>query len=132
MLHYPTLVSTTLIYKYHIYLIIILLCICDGPLHNLQFSGKYTYKMFLTFCVIFRWDGLEKNIPILCLDKYYTCQDLLCCATDQKVAGSTPAGVTGNFIDIKSFRSHCGPGVDSASNRNECQEHFLGVKAAGA
>ena len=32
----------------------------------------------------------------------------------------------------KSFRSHCGPGVDSASNRNEYQEHFLGVKAAGA
>ena len=35
------------------------------------------------------------------------------------------------FIDIKSFRSHNGTGVDSASNRNECQEHFLGVKAAG-
>jgi len=36
------------------------------------------------------------------------------------------------FIDIKSFRSHYGPGVDSASNRNDYQEHFLGVKAAGA
>ena len=36
------------------------------------------------------------------------------------------------FIDIKSFRSHYGPGVDSACNRNEHQEHFLGVKAAGA
>ena len=36
------------------------------------------------------------------------------------------------FIDIKSFRSHYGPGVDSASNRNEYQEHFLGVKATGA
>jgi len=33
------------------------------------------------------------------------------------------------FIDIKSFRSHCGPGVDSASNRNEYREHFLGVKS---
>jgi len=32
------------------------------------------------------------------------------------------------FIAIKSFRSHCGPGVDSASNRNEYQEHFLGGK----
>ena len=30
-----------------------------------------------------------------------------------------------------SFRSHYGPGVDSASNRNEYQEHFLGVKAVG-
>jgi hypothetical protein len=31
-----------------------------------------------------------------------------------------------------SFRSHYDPAVDSASNRNEYQEHFLGVKAAGA
>ena len=31
-----------------------------------------------------------------------------------------------------SFRPHYGPGVDSASNRNEYQEYFLGVKAAGA
>ena len=36
------------------------------------------------------------------------------------------------FIDIKSFRSHYGPGVDSVSNKNEYQEYFLGVKAAGA
>jgi len=36
------------------------------------------------------------------------------------------------FIDIKSFRSHYGPGVDSVSNRNVYQEHFPGVKAAGA
>ena len=27
------------------------------------------------------------------------------------------------------FRSHYGPGVDSASNRNEYQEYFLGVKS---
>ena len=43
-----------------------------------------------------------------------------------------PAGVNGSFIDMKSFLLHCGPGVDSASNRNEYQEYFLGVKAAGA
>ena len=33
------------------------------------------------------------------------------------------------FIETKSFRSHYGPGVDSSSNRNEYQEHFLGVKS---
>jgi len=32
------------------------------------------------------------------------------------------------FIDV----IHYGPGVDSASNRNEYQEYFLGVEAAGA
>jgi len=26
---------------------------------------------------------------------------------------------------IKFFQSHCGPGVDSASKRNEYQEYFL-------
>jgi len=54
------------------------------------------------------------------------------CATNRKVAGSIPAGVSRIFIDIKFFRSHYGPGVDSASNRNEYQEYFLGVKAADA
>ena len=57
---------------------------------------------------------------------------LRCCATNRKFAGSIPAGVSGIFIDTKSFRSHCGPGVDSASNRNEYQEYFRGVKAVGA
>ena len=32
------------------------------------------------------------------------------------------------FIDINSFRSHYGPGVDSACDRNEYQEYFLVVK----
>ena len=59
-------------------------------------------------------------------------QWLRCCATNRKVAGSITAGVSGFFIDIKPFRSHYGPGVDSASNRNEYQEYFLGVKTAGA
>ena len=59
-------------------------------------------------------------------------QWLRCCATNRKVAGSIPAGVSGFFVDIKPFPSHYGPGVDSASNRNEYEEYFLGVKAAGA
>ena len=59
-------------------------------------------------------------------------QWLRCCATNRKVAASIPAGVSGFFFDINSFRSHYGPGVDSASNRYEYQEYFLGVKAAGA
>ena len=54
-------------------------------------------------------------------------QWLRCCATNQKVAGSIPAGDIGIL-----HCTHYGPGVDSVSNRNEYQEHFLGVKAAGA
>jgi hypothetical protein len=37
-----------------------------------------------------------------------------------------------NFSVTQSFRSHYGPAVDSASNRNEYQVYFLGVKAVGA
>jgi len=59
-------------------------------------------------------------------------QWLRCCSINRKVAGSIPAGVSGVFIDIKSFRSHYDPGVESASNGNEYQEYFLGVKNAGA
>ena len=59
-------------------------------------------------------------------------QWLRCCATNRKFAGSIPADVSGFLIGIKSFLSHYGPGVDSASNRNEYQEYFLGVKAASA
>jgi len=65
----------------------------------------------------------------------FICQFVLCfqcCATNQKDAGSIPVGVSGFFIDIKSSLSTYGPGVDSASNRNEYQEYFLGVKTAGA
>jgi len=58
-------------------------------------------------------------------------QWLRCCSTNRKVTGSIPPGVSGFFIDRKYFRSHYGTGVDSASNRNENQEYFLGVKAAG-
>jgi len=32
----------------------------------------------------------------------------------------------------ESYRSHYGPGIDSASNRNEYQVYFLVIKAAGA
>ena len=54
------------------------------------------------------------------------------CVINRKVAGSIPASVSRFFIDIKSFRSNYGPGVDSSSNRNEYQEYFLEVKAVGA
>ena len=61
-------------------------------------------------------------------DRNRVAQWLKCCATNRKVSGSIPVGVTGFFIDIKSFRSQYGPGVHSAFNRNEYREYFLGGK----
>jgi hypothetical protein len=37
-----------------------------------------------------------------------------------------------NFSLTESIRPNYGPGIDSACNRNEYQEYFLGVNAAGA
>ena len=37
-----------------------------------------------------------------------------------------------DFSVTYSFRPYHGPGVDSSPSENEYQEHFLGVKAAGA
>jgi len=48
------------------------------------------------------------------------------CATSRKVAGSVPDRVTGIFHFLLPFRPHYGPGVESASNRNEYQGYLLG------
>jgi len=78
------------------------------------------------------WISNNITQPVFVIVGTAVAQWLRCCATNRKVAGSIPAGVSGFFIDIKSFRSDHGPGVDPASNGNEYQEHFLGLKAAGA
>jgi len=78
------------------------------------------------------WYKLIPHKTLVFTPSLVRAQWLRCCVTNRKIAGSIPPGVSGFSIDIKSFRSHYGPGVDSASNRNEYQEYFLGVKTAGA
>jgi hypothetical protein len=50
------------------------------------------------------------------------------CASNRKVAGSIPDGVIGIFH----WHNPSGPEVETASNRNDYQEYFLGVKTACA
>jgi len=88
--------------------------LCDTAI-NLHSQGQVSSKKYIKLMV---------GTPVA--------QWLRCCATNPKVAGSIPAGVIGFFIDMKSLRSHYGRGINPASNRNEYQEHFLGVKAASA
>jgi len=78
--------------------------------------------MYLSGCLINLTDTVDTlKLSIRVLWGTAVAQWLRCCATIRKVAGSIPPGVGGFFIDIKSFRSHYGPEVDSASNRNEYQ-----------
>jgi hypothetical protein len=50
----------------------------------------------------------------------------------RKVAGSIPGGVIGIFFCFFPSGRTMALWVDSAANRNEYQEYFLGVKAADA
>jgi hypothetical protein len=56
------------------------------------------------------------------------CSWLRHCATSWKVAGSIPDGVNGIFHWHNTSGRTMALGVDSASNRNEYQEYFLGGK----
>jgi len=77
------------------------------------------------------WISLKYSLFTVHLKGTAVAQWLRCCATNRKVAGSILGGVSGIFIDIKSFRSHYGHAVDSTSNINEYQEYFLGVRMTG-
>jgi len=94
------------------------------------------YRNVLHFNILYRTvlycTALYYIVPYCTVLGTAVAQCLRCCATNRIVGGSIPAGVSGFFIDIKFFRSHYGPGVDSVSNINKYQEYFLGVKAAGA
>ena len=96
---------------------------------------KMVYPLELIRSLLFNLAWVKQLVNICNFDLSVwgavVAQWLRCCATSQ-VAGSISADVSGFFIDIKSFRSHYGPGVDSACNRNEYQEYFLRVKAADA
>ena len=83
------------------------------------------------------WNPLGHSRPVtellyLCMyrpgDRGNTVVKMLCYKSEGRLFDF---GVIGIFVDIKSFWSHYGPGVDSTSNRNEYQEYFLGVKTAG-
>jgi len=104
---------------------------CRVTLDNMFRCTRFNVQLHMTEC---------SAVPGQCretLDSAFRCtrctwgtavaQWLGCCATNRKFAGSIPAGVIGIFFGIKSFRSHYCPGVDSASNRNEYQDYFLGL-----
>jgi len=93
---------------------IITIC-CNYSIHRLvlidvtEFSARYEFGLYVIYDNI-RGDRGSTVVKVLCYKS------------------------EGRWFDPswKSFRSHYGPGVDSASNKNEYQEHFLGVKAADA
>ena len=86
--------------------------------HRLITTRPYTIKDFYVYTIQYirplsciRWTlymFIYYIYPVL--GGTEVAQWLRCCATNRKVADSIRAGVSGFFIDIKSFRSHYGPG----------------------
>jgi hypothetical protein len=117
-----------------------LIFLCNFVPHWFDLTAYCNLALFMsnsTFNLTFVDDG-SVNVHV-CVYVYVNvyvgtaaAQWLRCYTTNRKVAGSIPDGVIGFFRWHKSFQSHYGPGVDSASNRNEYKEYFLGVKVACA
>ena len=123
------------------------LSVCLSPFTNSAPPGRISWSWYL---IIF-WKFVDKIKVSLKPDNSTTvqqynssgilhedrgtrwCSWLRYCAIRRKVTGSIPDGDIEIFLwHNPSGRPHCGPRVDSARNRNEYQEYFLGVKAAGA
>ena len=114
--------------------------------HSL-FKGTYnvtvTFSQFKLLCRKNSTDDLNQTSSLLytysfrmfLLNTLFTvgtavAQWLRCCAKNGRSLVRSQLVSLEFFIDIKSFRSHYGPGVDTTCNRNEYQEYFLGVKVA--
>jgi hypothetical protein len=94
---------------------------CDLIISESKFFA-YSYK-----CV-----GDYYFLLLLLLPGTAVAQWLRYCATNQKVAGSLPDGVMEFFNDINPSDCTMALGSTQPLNRNEYQEYFLGVNAAGA
>jgi len=116
------------------------LCTSQFP-HGLALNQSWTSSV--RGCRQTAWPVIFVNNLAKLTRNYFSCMSisipvtavarcLRCCATNRKAVGSTPDGVIGIFHWRNPSGRTMALGVDSASNRNEYQEHFLGVKAAGA
>jgi len=84
------------------------------------------------FCSAPHPDLLKNSPNLLCLEGQAVEQFVEALRYKPKGRGFDSRSCHCNFSLTQSFRTRYGPVVDSASNRNEYQEYFLGVKAAGA
>jgi hypothetical protein len=97
-------------------LVILIFSLCGGKCNGDILFRKADQLIFVIYrvCTIVNGDRCGTVVKVLCYKSEGRWFDSKWCHR--------------NF----SFRSHYGPGFDSASNRNEYQKHFLAVKVAGA
>ena len=92
-------------------------------LHNLKSTNKVRLEQLIDFPYLHIKQHTHTHIYIYIYiygDRGSTVVKVLCSKSEDR--WFDPSWCHWNFIDIKSFRSHYGHGVDSSSNRNEYQE----------
>ena len=96
-------------------------------LQVLEFCGQLSQMEIHNKCPVFimEWTATTN------IGGSQWCSWLRHCATSWKVVGSIPDDIK-IFHWLNPSERTVAPGVDSASNRNDNQEYFLGVKASGA
>ena len=103
---------------------------CSGNLSH--YLTNLMHKICFTISFISCFYMFRAHVLIIRMSKlHYTASGII---TLKQVSGLkllkyNSINMSKWFIDIKSFRSHQGPGVDSASSRNDNQEYFLGIKS---
>jgi len=90
------------------------------------FFWFYFLSMFIVVCFMFLFNFVNCVFLMLGRERGITVVKVLSYKSEGR--WFDPRMSSELFIHIKFFRSHCGTGVHSASNRNEYQEYFLGVK----
>jgi hypothetical protein len=111
---------------------------------DLQISADQEYAISEYCFVSFLWYGITESqrLTTYTHNQLYSLLSVQCgvwwhswlgpCATSRKFAGSIPDGVTGIFYWQNPSGRTMALGLTEPLNRNEYQEYFLGVKAAGA
>ena len=79
-----------------------------------------------------QWDRGSIVVKVLCYNGTAVAQWLRCCATNRKIAGSIPAGVSGFLIDISPTYRTMDLGSTQPLTEMSTRSSSWGVKVSGA
>jgi hypothetical protein len=105
---------------------------CDTAIARYVNSWVVSCRSLIAILAQLRYCHLESILRVRLSSKVYQLRSTMGHAVAQWLRHCATNRIDSRWCHWNfSFRPHYGPGVDSASNRNEYQEYFVEVKAAG-